>query len=141
MSREIEFRGVPSLTKEELEYADIPLKNGFAYGSYSDGDILGRMIESSDEYCIHEWWCPIINETLEQYTGLHDKNGKKIYEGDIDLVSEGMYGVIIWKKGGFWIKWPGRYKPFEEFLTPEMDGQLDIVGDIHNNPELLEAES
>lgn len=130
MSREIEFRAWDKLV-QHYWYLD---KETFVFkcSKYKNGSHVMRIsaalaFDNTERFVI------------EQYTNLKDKNGKEVYEGDIDLVSEGMYGVIIWKKGGFWIKWPGRYKPFEEFLTPEMDGQLDIVGDIHNNLELLEV--
>lgn len=80
-----------------------------------------------------------VGDVPEQYTGLKDKNGKEIYEGDIDLNVSKIYSRIVWKKGGFWITWSGREKPLEAFLTPEMDNMMNIVGNVHQNAYLLEV--
>jgi len=77
-------------------------------------------------------------ETIEQFTGLHDKNGKEIYEGDIlenpDYEEafvveyhEGMAGYIGWGDD----KIAGCY-----LITGD---EIEIIGNIHENPELLEG--
>ena len=78
-----------------------------------------------------------------QYTGLLDKHGKEIYEGDIlgfvlrtplGLVKS--RGVMEWHKerAGFEIK---SYAPEEAYIYEEIEGQPEILGNIYENPELL----
>lgn len=79
--------------------------------------------------------------TLEQYTGLKDKNGKEIYEGDIvDPVSEDnifIKGLIEFDSdaGSFVLKNEnGRWQRFGVTVIAD---DLEIIGNIHKNPELL----
>ena len=70
---------------------------------------------------------------VEQCTGLKDKNGNLIYEGDI--VKE---GKIAWNDytACFMIVFPdGDNREFGEIYT----GYLEVIGNIHENPELLEG--
>lgn len=69
-------------------------------------------------------------ETVGQYTGLLDKHGKRIFEGDIVKVDEKNYEVkfILWQ---FFIgiNMPIAYKRFD----------CEIIGNIHGNPEMLKG--
>lgn len=47
---DIEFRGIPTASKEELELWGIPTKGVFVYGSYDDGFILGPIVDSDIDY-------------------------------------------------------------------------------------------
>ncbi len=72
---------------------------------------------------------------LMQYAGLKDIAGDEIYEGDIVRdVSDGIIGQIEYSDGGFIII----YDDIAEKLSAEESAYLEVVGNIFENPELLE---
>ena len=81
-------------------------------------------------------------ENLMQFTGLHNKNGKEIYEGDIVKVSDkGYKGIIHWHKGRFSIGKPIDTSKYQHPYSSDFNMftfELEIIGNIYENPELIE---
>lgn len=119
MSREIKFRawdGKQMLTEENF---------GFVVSDYDS-------IIKLDEY----GWTEHGVDCVEQYTGLKDKNGKEIYEGDILQIDDHIVGdfEVVWHKLGWKIKRAIGY----ESLSVHKSEDCTVIGNIHENPELLE---
>ncbi len=79
------------------------------------------------------------NIILMQTTGLFDKNGKEIFEGDIVLVLDSPYTVFYDNERGSY-----RLKPHDDRWNVDYmsnfshGGNFEVVGNIYENPELLE---
>ena len=78
----------------------------------------------------------VIPETVGQYTGLTDKNGKKIFEGDIIKHPIGTF-VVKFLNGTFLSSLTE--DNYLSFLC-EIHNQSEVIGNIHDNPELLKSE-
>lgn len=92
-----------------------------------------------------EWYgIEVIPETVGQYTGLTDKNGVKIFEGDIVTIenpniSDDEYGIVKFDNDGamFIVK----FDTFTVDFGNNIDGnQCEIIGNIFDNSELLKGE-
>lgn len=76
-----------------------------------------------------------------QFTGLKDKNGKEIYEGDILRDGKGQNGHVLWHQRSYLVEWQTRnnsdgHKDVERMLD-DCFGYGEIVGNIYENSELL----
>lgn len=81
---------------------------------------------------------------MRQYTGLHDKNGKEIYESDIvDLLPDGYVkekAVVVWdnQRGGWGYRRTSEAS--EGGLVYATWQPLEVIGNIYENPELLKGD-
>lgn len=135
--REILFRGKNSNSNKWVY--------GYYMQSVAENPDSVDMIISSD--CASGW--RIDKDTAGQYTGLQDKNGAKIFEGDIisaNLDDENPENTtnlaVVWKEYGFL----GRHlqKPYiyyYESLENKFVKKFEVIGNIYDNPELLTNES
>ena len=86
---------------------------------------------------------PVIPETVCQFTGLYDKNGRKIFEGDIvEGNSEYFtythpYGKVVYDGGQYLISFDDVLEDIE--CLGAWANDVEIIGNIYDNPELLEG--
>ena len=71
-------------------------------------------------------------ETIGQYTGLDDKNGVGIFEGDIWQYA-GYIGTVEWEENKYTIT----FYSYDAMLTREKAEKMSVIGNIYDNPELI----
>lgn len=126
--REIEFRAFVKRKKEMFPVTDL------RFNRY-EKDAVG-VSGCGDPYCtMCDDWYNFDDVLLMQYTGLKDKNGKKIFEGDMgwDEHNE-CYGVVKFEEGKFLYLWEN----IAENLW-EVADDIEVSGNIHENLDLLEG--
>lgn len=125
--REIKFRSWDTYNKEMLEVQELD------YADSYNGQPMIRTTMYNDYFDTEDM-------ILMQYTGLKDKNGVEIYEGDIVRILGGEY------EQGFY-EWEEKvcikdfiYDGFNLMMTVNQIGNeaLEVIGNIYDNPELIE---
>lgn len=133
--REILFRGQTRRKGEKVRMDGSPVESNWVYGGIFQGPnrsvIYGY--DPIEKYCVY-------SDTVGQFTGLIDKNGKKIFEGDIVTIQNDspfeMTGCIEFGGGCFELH--DHTCDMYECLwyRPE---EMEVFGNIYDNPELLEV--
>ena len=136
--REILFRGKQKYNGEWYEGASIFAEN-IAFILH---DAMIEFVSGFNENKLNFVLQEVIPETVGQYTGLTDKNGKKIFEGDILDCGDRVVFVKWHSYCGTWdsifIKYSG--ERCSNGITPaEWKYRAVIIGNIHDNPELLKG--
>ena len=78
----------------------------------------------------------VIADTVGQYTGLTDRNGRKIFEGDIvNILTENEeFGIITYDDGGFFVD----ASTFSvDFMNNINGSDIEVIDNIHDNPKAL----
>ena len=143
--REILFRGKPVhkedyTLNENMQYSVGYFKEGFVYGSLIvkhnkyyicvgvAGVLLNSLVNNATATLIE-----VIPETVGQYTGLTDKNGKRIFENDIVKI-KGKTRYVFYGSSGFRHTNYGEYADTFEKVFTTVD--CEVIGNIHDNHEL-----
>lgn len=146
--REILFRGQTRRKGEKVKMSGEPVESNWVYGGIFPTENGDRAIIYQQEPEIEKY--PVYADTVGQYTGLKDKNGKKIFEGDIVRgVAYGSewIGVIIWidKIASFGLH-HGHEIAWENCsilkrASAGMDDEFtaEVIGNIYDHPELMEG--
>lgn len=134
MNREILFRGKRADNGEWVEgyllQSDliVPIGQNFNFTRYGDKNIITS--DSQIEFY------KVIPETVGQYTGLTDKNGTKIFEGDIIKIRNKtryvFFGVCRYRHT--------KYGGYAVDLSVKDGSNCEVIGNIYDNPELLEEQ-
>lgn len=131
--RTIKFRGKSKFGVHECLYGSLLLLNGKTYICPSKA-LAWNMTKYE-----------VIPETAGQFTGLLDKNGKEIYEGDIVSINDftntyasPYIGKVIMRGGCWCVEYYKQWRccPYL-FFDDFADRKTEVVGNSHDNPELI----
>jgi uncharacterized phage protein (TIGR01671 family) len=133
--REILFRGKRLDNGEWAEGAYLNDRDGAFYICPAASDITYG--DNGNRRRIGCWY-KVDPATVGQFTGLEDKNGKKIFEGDIWDCS-GCIGVIKWvdEVCSFEANYVMHGIEYANAVSDYRAAKVEVIGNIHDNPELL----
>lgn len=122
--------------------------------SSSNGTYLALVISEHTDVLFGGVWYEVIPETVGQYTGLTDKNDTKIFDGDIvtapylDPIFSSPWNkgnptentVVKYDNGMFYIEYIESKRKITLFGLLDGEKEAKIIGNIHDNPALIESE-
>ena len=147
--REILFRGQTRRYGEKVWMNGEKVPGRWVYGGVLQGSgahsiIYGGENEDNPGDGLDKW--PVYTNTLGQYTGLQDKNGKRIFEGDVvstDIARP--YLIVEFRDGCFMFNCNDGGEDYYDIMLPILKEPQsvykwgEVIGNIHDNPELLEV--
>ena len=140
--REILFRG-KRVDNGEWIYG-VPITDKATGDAYIITSTAGASLKSEiNNMCATGF--RIIRNTIGQYTGLTDKNGTRIFEGDIVRTDDNLKGVVEWDETFAkcivcYNQISGNWFDFEGEGGYPVSLECEIIGNIHDNPESLKGE-
>ena len=124
MKREILYRGINF--QKEWVYGDL-------FHSYANDDIAIVYYREGSKTPTFD---AIFPESFGQYTGLTDKKGVKIFEGDIvEFTNLDLPNMVVRFDNGSFMLCEDEYSTYEEL---RMNYAVEVVGNIYDHPELME---
>lgn len=125
-------------------------------GEWIEGSLINTTAVQTKYFIIDSCWCEsqrvtengcadfnwleayeVIPETIGQYTGLVDKKDEMVFEGDIVKISGDLAGVYVsvWEEYNFEYEFDNKEMSFGLCCVHSDD--IEVIGNIHDNPELI----
>lgn len=111
--------------------------NGFVLFNHDKSEAVIAKLTPTESVCEN-----VILDTVGQFTGIHDKNGKEIYEGDIVVIAGDIKGYVRYNARYWRYTVAAADEPLKTECIPlgRPEECWMVIGNIHDNPELFKTE-